>query len=413
MSLWKILATLAVLYITCVFLWACIWLLASKADHDACGINLTNIGDSFYFALITFSTIGYGAASSMDLSCARVSFIILGEVLCSIVVQALIVGTIYGKLQRGSPRGSSVCFSKKACMRTIRNSSFFTFRVVESRKLQILECHVRVYAIFHGPGQNRSSGKHVMFQHRVCRLAQPDDQINGWLLLMLPNVVVHQLDAWSPLLPPSCQPRRNRDTRKPHDPMCGYKWPEMEQRQMDATSGNRSLINCAATGETFNSEWTHQAHHATDRLDHDEWCAEGKCCHDTFYGHKPLHTIKRRTSCGSGGTLDSCGSIVSAETDAAVEDEEETDLRSGLFTSTAPDEATFRQWMKDTNMEILVVVEGVEATHSCTIQCAYSYREPDIAWDMEYDNCTSADENGRCVVDLEKFHDMVPCTKTQ
>ena len=45
-------------------------------------------------------------------------------------------------------------------------------------------------------------GRHVEFQPCAMRLEKPDDEMGAMLFLSLPSLVVHRLDAWSPLVPP-------------------------------------------------------------------------------------------------------------------------------------------------------------------------------------------------------------------
>jgi hypothetical protein len=121
-----------------------------------------------------------------------VSILITAEAVVGTVIDTLLVGLIFGKLQRSAPRSMSITFSHKAILRRIGNEMFFLFRVVEARKLQICEAHVRCYAVKHG---EREDGTPLLFQQHVMRIMQPDDELGGMLLLMLPTEVVHQVSV--------------------------------------------------------------------------------------------------------------------------------------------------------------------------------------------------------------------------
>jgi hypothetical protein len=76
-------------------------------------------------------------------------------------------------------------------------------QVCEIRKHQLLEAHVRVYAV---KKQTDSNGNVEYFQTQFMRLQSPDDQLGAPILLALPSRVIHRLDAWSPLVPSPTRP---------------------------------------------------------------------------------------------------------------------------------------------------------------------------------------------------------------
>jgi len=108
------------------------------------------------------------------------------------------------------------------------------FQLSELRKHQLVEAHVRVYCVRHeregknlrarreeegggevGGGttarkrvdgnrraQDRYEVDTAYFQTHNVRLQHPDDELGAFLLMALPNVVVHRVDEWSPLCAP-------------------------------------------------------------------------------------------------------------------------------------------------------------------------------------------------------------------
>ncbi|CAN0450442.1 unnamed protein product, partial [Scytosiphon promiscuus] len=77
------------------------------------------------------------------------------------------------------------------------------FQVGELRKHQLLEIRVRCYALRH-ERLNCNPAKmpeQVFFQSHAMRLQHPDDELGANLLLVLPQTVVHRIDAWSPMMP--------------------------------------------------------------------------------------------------------------------------------------------------------------------------------------------------------------------
>jgi len=108
------------------------------------------------------------------------------------------------------------------------------------RKHQLIESHVRLYSIEHSA---RSSG--VEFQTRPMRLQHPDDDLGGMLLLMLPQLIVHRVDPWSPLWP--------QGRRKPtQSAASGFAFPDIFQRTADVENGSRD--GCKPNEE--GAKWT-------------------------------------------------------------------------------------------------------------------------------------------------------------
>lgn len=57
----------------------------------------------------------------------------------------------------------------------------------------MVEAHVRVYAVLHE--QNQTSSEVVLFQTRVMRLTNPNDELGGMLFMPTPQIVSHQARA--------------------------------------------------------------------------------------------------------------------------------------------------------------------------------------------------------------------------
>merc|ERR1712232_1142284 len=58
-------------------------------------------------------------------------------------------------------------------------------------------------------------------------------------------------------------------------------------------------------------------------------------------------------------------------------------------------------------LEILCVVEGVEPTTSSTLQARHSYTCDDIVFNAAFHRCVARDETGQCMIDFDRFHDLV------
>eukprot|EP00043_Microstomoeca_roanoka_P011442 m.107770 g.107770 ORF g.107770 m.107770 type:complete len:464 (+) comp15197_c1_seq2:116-1507(+) len=67
---------------------------------------------------------------------------------------------------------------------------------------------------------------------------------------------------------------------------------------------------------------------------------------------------------------------------------------------------------RNDHIEILCLVEGVDAATSYTVQARHSYTLNDIVFDMQFAPCVSVDHSGACVLDLHYFHDLLPLNAT-
>lgn len=145
---------------------------------------------------------------------------------------------------RATSRRHTVVFSNCAVIRRIRGKLFFMLQVSELRAMQLVETHVRLYVVRHEsmPGgvdedcceeqfpspapapalsaeggggafttsqpRYRQSKKQIQVnseedvlytQTFAMRLSQPNDDLGGKILLSTPQIIVHEIDAHSPL----------------------------------------------------------------------------------------------------------------------------------------------------------------------------------------------------------------------
>jgi hypothetical protein len=184
-------------------------------------------------------------------------------------------------------------------MRKIRGEWYMMMQLCEQRRQQLIEAHVRCYCIRAdtlSPNEiGAFSGSRLTPQQYVTaypmRLQQPDDEMGGMVLMALPSLIVHRLDAWSPLSPssayiaslqappsssssPSPSPSApshqtpaegsvtilsgtgtpdtdsaSTATLPPHNPSASYRFPDTFERECDLENGGRELFEPAATSE--------------------------------------------------------------------------------------------------------------------------------------------------------------------
>ena len=241
--------------------------------------------------------------------------------LLGILADCLCFGLVFARMSLPQWRASTVVFSDKCFVTRVRGALYLSFRAAEMRSSQLVEAHVRCYAIV----SDESDGNGV----RTCamRLNKPDDELGAVLMLALPAAVVHRIDAWSPLRPPPPPPsdtdagagagaERRSDTDaaagacskpSPFDPSVAYRFPAVLQRADDYESGNRET------------------------------------------------SLER----SGGGTDDGLVATAAAATPAARAREEE--------------DGALRRWWTRARVEVVVLLEGIEPSTGNTLQARHSY----------------------------------------
>ena len=83
-------------------------------------------------------------------------------------------------------------------------------------------------------------------------------------------------------------------------------------------------------------------------------------------------------------------------------DEDEDESKEG------PSDDDIKIFNQSCGVEIIVLLEGIDAVTSDTIQARYSYTYDDIVWDRSFAPIVSEDDKGVIEVDYTRFHDTVP-----
>ena len=188
----KVIGIIIILYLFLVALIAILlWL--NHYIHGACNLQMNNFLNAWWFALETVTTIGYGTPPEYDIyfdGCMGVWIIVDLAAISNMVFNAGVLSAIFVRISRVQPRGSSILFSRHAILSKAEGNWQFKFRVVELRKHQLTEAHVRCYAIF---AETSPHGERHFVQ-RELRLAQPDDDY-GWGMLFSPVLLVNLLGS--------------------------------------------------------------------------------------------------------------------------------------------------------------------------------------------------------------------------
>ncbi|KAL3660986.1 hypothetical protein V7S43_014001 [Phytophthora oleae] len=338
MRLSKVLGSLCFAYVLVISVFGALYM----TPPDQCKLAIYSFFDGFSFSVSVLFTIGFGTNGGDVFfgDCVWVQTIITLESFMGILLDALAIGIIFQRFSRAQARANTIVMSTHACIRRIRGNLYFMFQVCEMRKHQLVEAHVRMYAIRH----DVEFGEHYYFQSYPMRIQHPDDDLGGMLLLALPSVVVHRMDAWSPLL----RPKSAETCGMHHNPARGYLFPEPLCREADAQSGDRDssvLVNQATN---------------------------------------PVHNMCR---CTTGNAA--MGDVHAATQPPSIEE--------------------IKQYWAESQLEIVVLVEGIDAVTSATIQVRHSYKAEDIMFNHRHVNCVDVDpETGGAVIDFRRFHETKP-----
>ena len=260
-STFHLVSAVVICYVSLVFVYALIyWHIG--VNYPECNMEIQTYTDAYGFSLQTAATIGYDTSDIFFGDCIYPLATITCQVCTKLLADALAIGVIYCRLSRPAGRSASLLLSKCAVIRRIRGRLYFMLQMCELRKTQLCQVQIRMYtirrdvdlyenamaevmnssaAIHHtvndvgddddktfsnlqsyqnftgkvkrsfetdtnGNLLNRqatlSPVKTTPFQTCTMRLIHPNDSTGSQLLPVLPQIVVHEIDTWSPLLPP-------------------------------------------------------------------------------------------------------------------------------------------------------------------------------------------------------------------
>jgi hypothetical protein len=212
---------LFVVYSSIVVFFAFVYLAVSKLGRQIhvnpdgsvkvivfCDMDINDHMEALYFSLSTMTTIGYGVSDYYFGGCWTPFLLVLWQVCTAITFNAIAVGLLFQKISTGRRRGRTITFSDKAVIRRIRGIPHLMFRIGELRRYHLIEASLRVYCIRHNriPIRTKEDGSSEVetahFLTRQMKLLHPDAAFGSHILMSIPQVLVHRLDATSPLVPP-------------------------------------------------------------------------------------------------------------------------------------------------------------------------------------------------------------------
>lgn len=460
----RIVVGLLVIFLVLVFAWGLVY--RAVAQHEGCALEFDAPLQAYYFSLETMTTIGYGTKDYFFGDCWSMFFAISAQMLSSIMFDSLCIGIIFARLSRGQKRANTIVFSRNAVFRRHNGKTYFLFQVCELRKHQLVEAHVRCYAVrhhrdvalsaSHGPGAaaDREAGPKVVcdttfFQSYLMRLQHPDDELGAALLLSLPSVVAHRVDQWSPLLPPTVWMSRTglvdtsrlpfgeaaRRRRRRHK---GSFFSSGSRREGAAAFAEESNCTSAPPPKTPPSAHSDAGarEDAASGLRRRFAAAppagsplEGGPAAFLRRDYRFPQLLRRAADDTDDEQEDNLqyrdlqyrarAEVWGGREGAAAEEEKGGGAEGGVpHLRRAPsgrsevlydlERAALTEFMEDRELEIVVLVEGIDALTSCTLQARHSYRWEEIVWDHTFERCVHRGPDGTCVIDFDDFHKLVP-----
>eukprot|EP00038_Savillea_parva_P010313 m.189426 g.189426 ORF g.189426 m.189426 type:complete len:687 (-) comp17725_c0_seq1:107-2167(-) len=380
------------------------------AISEECGLQLgdesgNKFSDALYLSVETMTTIGYGVPDPYYNGCGYGFICVIGQSLLGFCMNAVLFGTVFARVSRAQRRAVSVKFTPKACIREIWGRFFLTFQVCEARRFHVVSSEVTAYVAL----QNQYSD--VPYQLHAIRLIRPDDAIGSRLLLCLPSTVVHEIDAWSPLAPPS---KVGDCAGFPETSSYSYKWPSTRQRYDDSLSNNRNAYFCVVCGDSYSSEAILRRHTSSNAANENRDC-DGKTiclvCGDNvpwadltqhYTDHHPddhfedlvynEHWITGQTF-NHANVFDNCG------------------YRHDGVDNVGPRRFTreeIKDWMSRSCPELICILGAVDVATGSNFETQHSYTVDDIVWDAQHKPCVYPDEKTKvATVDFRAFLDVI------
>lgn len=204
------------IYIFLVFFYAFIYFVANYFFE--CALDFKTFLNAFDFSLETMATIGYSTRDIFFNGCISVTLILVSQVITKLFIDGLLIGVIYSRLSRPHGREITIIFSKYATIRRIKGKLYFNFQICELRKNQLFNPQIKMYIVKKEINYDKIENQNILINSRINKKNPINHLKNAYfiqsssmkihhpcdssLLLIVPQLIVHELDSASPLVPP-------------------------------------------------------------------------------------------------------------------------------------------------------------------------------------------------------------------
>lgn len=422
-----------------------------------CNMGIESYEEAFLFSLESMATVGYGTQDIFFDDCILPMVVLTAQMMVRIVCDAGVIGVIYARLARPTTRASTILFSNNAVIRRVRGKLYFMFQLCELRKHQLVEAHVRLYVfrqdryleeeetgngttLQYGLPDNREAGESttanaigdrnkktkVHFQTTSLRLNHPNDDLGSMLLMCLPQVVVHEIDASSSLMPPprwqETLPLMEKEAPIEHrwaPPAYQYAETEMHKDGDGRISYEPAILNNLGFPSVNQKNPYNFVNSRELLLSGMEQMRHGERVHSKavnnyaeYFNDPPPRSDFYEVK-GKGKAAADKGNQASREKEDSEDGARGKKRRhpAGVYddeTESQQEERRMIQtYMRDRRMEVVAIVEGMDAATGGVVQARHSFVCDDIKWNRTFVPCVHEDEEeGVAVIDFSTFHKL-------
>jgi hypothetical protein len=314
------------------------------------------------FSILSLCFLYLIGASQSFFLCPGLQFLIYANMIIQKLFGAFFCSFLYTRFSRTENRSNQILFSNKAVIR--RDSTDGSDKLVlEVRVYNMDSCHPvveeRVRMILVHPSTTESFRR---TNYARLRILNPNDELTSPLFSSIPSLITHHIDSYSPLMPTKYHPeeKSHSSTGK----MVGSFG--LSLREVDCWTGNRDKgIPCPTCGVGFST-------------------------YDRLWDHiRSYQIMEQSTGMKIEGSHQQLGK---------QDDETNETLKPKI-----PLLSEIQTLWAESNMELIVIVEGIDPLMSGTFMALQSYQSEDIVYGARFENCMM-DDGTVTTVDYDLFH---------
>ena len=192
---WKfLLVVFFAMYAASYLFFAIWWYIIAKSDSE-CLSEVTSFNTAFQFSLETQATIGYGVKNVRG-GCEGGTVLLFIQNVVGMLMDACLLGLIFGKLSRPQQRRYTLQFSEFGCLGYRDSKLCLMFRLGDLRiNAPFADSHVRLILLY---DHTTAEGEVIPFQQQRLVLGDADG-ITDDSVVIVPREVVHEINNESPL----------------------------------------------------------------------------------------------------------------------------------------------------------------------------------------------------------------------
>lgn len=254
----------------------------------------------------------------------------------------------------------------------------------------------------------------TFFQTCAMRLSHPNDELGGMLLLCLPQLVVHELDDSSPLVPPLSwrlptgseeEGEEEGDGEGEGDEGGGC---SASAPASPSPSASASAFGAGGEGGQDGGEVPLFPGAAGRGVYHRRRPPSSQPSPSLSPLPSPQNNPKRQQGAKDG--LQEGQEEGEEGQEEGEEGQEEGEEEKEETPAQAAQRVRIQAYLRLSRAEVVAVVEGMDAATGGVVQARHSFIEQEIQWHKTFAPCVFEDpaENGVALVDFAKFHKLLP-----